>query len=73
MLKKDKDAQYFETMIKKGTLQDKVNSMKQLVQKNPHRSLSYLGQIMKEARKKNKKHAEVAVFALKDLFIDTIL
>jgi ribosome biogenesis protein MAK21 len=42
-------------MIVKGTLNDRINSLSLLVQKNPTRGLSYLGQIMKEARKKNRK------------------
>ena len=66
--KSDKDAQYYLTMINKGTLSDKVNSLSELVAKNPTRSLSHLGVLLKEAKKKNRKQAEVAVVALRDLF-----
>jgi hypothetical protein len=60
-------------MIKKGTLQDRINSLSELVKKIPSRGLTYISQMMKEARKSNKKHAEVAVFSLKELFVNHIL
>lgn len=72
-LQKDRDAQYYDTMIKKGTLNDKINSLSLLIQKDPSRGLNYLGQIMKEAKKHNRKQAEVAILALKELFINHLL
>lgn len=53
--KKDRDASYYMTMLKKGTLADKINSLSLLIQKNPARSLTYLGQLMALAKKKNRK------------------
>jgi len=41
-LAKDKDAQYYLTMIKKGTLADKINALQLLVQKEPTRSIGFL-------------------------------
>ena len=70
---KDKDAQYYITMIKKGTASDKINALNMLIQKNPARGISYLQAIMAVAKKKNRKQAEFAFVALRDLFSEHIL
>ena len=53
-LQKDKDAQYYDTMIRQGTIKDKINSLSLLITKNPARGLNYIGQIMREAKKHNR-------------------
>jgi ribosome biogenesis protein MAK21 len=73
LAKKDKDVKYYTTMISQGTLSDKINALQLLVQKTPERSLHYLYKLSAEAKKKNRKQAEIAIKALKDLFINFLL
>ena len=70
---KDKDARYYITMIKKGTAADKISALSMLIQKNTARSLCYLQQIVQVASKKNRKQAEGAYRALRDLFSQHLL
>jgi len=44
-----------------------------LIKKNVSRSLNFLKQLINLAKNKNKKQAEIAIFALRDLFINDIL
>lgn len=39
---KDKDVEYYQTMVKKGTMNDKLNALSMLIKKNPTKSLNYL-------------------------------
>jgi len=39
---KDKDIDYYQTMVKKGTMNDKLNALSMLIKKNPTKSLNYL-------------------------------
>jgi len=70
---KDKDGKYYFTMIKKGTANDKVNALQMMVKKAPARCLSLLQQLLTLARHKNRKQAEGALAALRDLFTQDIL
>ena len=70
---KDRDAQYYMTMIKKGTASDKISALSMLIQKNPERSLGYLQQVLVVAKKKNRKQAEFAFNALRDIFSKHLL
>lgn len=67
-IEKEKDGQYYLTMLKKGTQADKISALSVLVQRNPQASLSFLMQLLSSAKKPNRKAAESAIFALKDLF-----
>ena len=71
--KKDRDAAYFLTMIKKGTMADRVNALQMLIGKSPTRALGYLKQLMTLARQKNRKQAESAYFGLKEVFTKHLL
>lgn len=44
-----------------------------MVQKSPERSLHYLYKLSSEAKKKNRKQAEIAIKAMKELFINHLL
>jgi hypothetical protein len=68
-IEKEKDGQYYLTMLKKGTQSDKISSLSIIIQRNPQASLSYLMQLLTLTKKPNRKAAESAIFALKDLFV----
>ena len=70
---KDRDAKYYTTMVKKGTAADKISALSMLIQKNTARSLHYLQEIVAVASKKNRKQAEYAYTALRDLFTKHLL
>jgi ribosome biogenesis protein MAK21 len=60
-------------MLKQGTLSDKVSALSAIVQKSPREGLGYLGTLVGMGKKKNRKMAEVAINALKELFCDVLL
>lgn len=66
---KDKDTEYFQTMVKKGTMNDKLNALSMLIKKNPTKSLNYLQQLIQMGENKNRKMAETAFYQLKDVFM----
>ena len=68
-LRKQKDGEWYLTMLKKGTATDKISSLAMLVQQDPHSTLPYLMQLLGLAKKPNRKMAEQAVVAFKDLFV----
>ena len=70
---KQRDVSYFYTMLKKGTASDQISALNMLIQKNPTRSLVHLHKLVNLAKKKNRKQAESAFFALRDLFSNHIL
>jgi len=39
---KDKDIEYYQTMVRKGTMSDRLNALSMLIKKNPTKSLNYL-------------------------------
>ena len=55
-------------MLKKGTATDKISALAMLVQKEPKSTLSYIMQLLSLTKKSNRKMAEQAIGALKDLF-----
>ena len=56
------------TMLKKGTQTDKISALAMLVQRDPMATHPYLLQLLGLAKKPNKKLAESAITAFKDLF-----
>jgi len=55
-------------MLKKGTQADKISALSVLVERNPHAGLCFLMQLLSNAKKTNRKAAESAIFAIKNLF-----
>ena len=68
-MNKQKDGDWLLTMLKKGTQTDKISSLAMLVQKDPLSTHPYLVQLLSLSKKPNKKLAESAVTAFKDLYI----
>ena len=72
-MQKDKDSQFYLNLLKQGTVSDKISALAIIIQKNPGSSIPYLQSLMNLAKKKNRKQAELAITALKDLFCDYLL
>ncbi|TNV85590.1 hypothetical protein FGO68_gene17657 [Halteria grandinella] len=72
-LQKDKDGQFYLNMLKQGTMGDKISALSTIVQRNPQCSMSYLTTLVGMSKKKNRKMAELAINAVKDLFIFNLL
>ena len=68
-LAKSKDGNWYFTMLSKGTATDKISALAMLVQKDPVASHPYLVQLLGLTKKHNRKQAEQAVTAFKDLFL----
>ena len=68
-LKKTKDGEWHYTMLSKGTATDKISALAMLVQKDPIATHPYLVQLLGLAKKHNRKQAEQAMTAFKDLFL----
>lgn len=71
--KMSSDDKYLATMIKSGTLSDRVASLTLTVQASPFHSLPRLGQLIAMANKKARRESIMAVESLKDLFINNLL
>lgn len=71
--KMSSDDKYLATMIKSGTLSDRVASLTLTVQGSPFHSLAKLGQLIAMANKKARRESMMAVESLKDLFINNLL
>jgi ribosome biogenesis protein MAK21 len=72
-LQKEKDGDYLLTMLKKGTISDKVSALSIIIQKDEQRSITYLRSLLNQAKKPNRKLSEQAMSALRDLFLQNIL
>ena len=72
-LKKSKDGEWYFTMLSKGTATDKISSLAMLVQKDPIATHPFLVQLLQLSKKHNRKQAEQAVTAFKDLFLQGYL
>lgn len=71
--KMSSDDKYLATMIKAGTLSDRVASLTLTVQGSPFHSVARLGQLIAMANKKARRESLMAVESLKDLFINNLL
>lgn len=71
--KMSSDDKYLATMMKSGTLADRVAALTLTIQSSPFHSLSRLGQLITMASKKARRESMMAVDSLKDLFINNLL
>lgn len=71
--KMSSDDKYLATMIKSGTLSDRVASLTLTVQSSPFHSIARLGQLIAMANKKARRESLMAVESLKDLFVNNLL
>jgi len=59
--------------MKTGTLDDKISSMSLLIKNDPKLTLNFLELLLKMSKKKNRRHSESCIMALKDLFLTDVL
>jgi len=72
--KSDKsDARWLRTVLSTGTLTDKIAAMSLMVQEAPLYRLHTIDTLRAMARKKGRREAGLAMDALRDLFISTLL
>jgi hypothetical protein len=67
------DDKWMQTVLKSGTLSDKIAAMSLLVQQSPLHTLSTLDQLLSLAKKKARREAQLASDALLDLFQTSLL
>jgi ribosome biogenesis protein MAK21 len=67
------DLKWMNDMIKSGTMSDKVAAMALKVQGSPFHELETLDALVGMALKKEQRAAQLAMEALKDLFMNTLL
>ncbi|RLN54043.1 hypothetical protein BBJ29_003161 [Phytophthora kernoviae] len=71
--KMSSDDKYLATMMKSGTLADRVAALTLTSQGSPLHSLLKLGQLISMASKKARRESLMAVDSLKDLFLNNLL
>ncbi|KAF1319710.1 Ccaat-box-binding transcription factor, partial [Globisporangium splendens] len=71
--KMSSDDKYLATMMKNGTLADRVAALTLTIQGSPFHCLSRLSQMITMASKKARRESMMAVDSLKDLFINNLL
>ncbi|KAL7689992.1 putative CCAAT-binding factor [Plasmopara halstedii] len=71
--KMSSDDKYLATMMKSGTLSDRVAALTLTIQASPLHSLLRLGQLITMASKKARRESLMAIDSLKDLFLNTLL
>ncbi|ETP07141.1 hypothetical protein F441_16529 [Phytophthora nicotianae CJ01A1] len=71
--KMSSDDKYLSTMMKSGTLADRVAALTLTSQASPLHSLVRLGQLITMASKKARRESLMAVDSLKDLFLNNLL
>lgn len=67
------EAEWIESVLKSGTLTDKVAALTLLVQENPLCRLHALESLVAMTKKKGKRECTSAVDSLKDLFLNDLL
>ena len=67
------DDKYLATMVKSGTLSDRVAALTLTSQASPLHSLLQVSQLITMASKKARRESLMAVDSLKDLFVNTLL
>jgi len=67
------DARFFQSVLKSGTLHDKLAALALRIQESPLFRLSTLDSLLNSAAKKNRRESELAVLTLKDLFLSSLL
>ncbi|KAH7485385.1 hypothetical protein KRP22_006533 [Phytophthora ramorum] len=71
--KMSSDDKYLATMMKSGTLSDRVAALTLTSQSSPLHSLLRVGQLITMASKKARRESLMAVDSLKDLFLNNLL
>ncbi|TDH66527.1 hypothetical protein CCR75_005790 [Bremia lactucae] len=71
--KMSSDDKYLATMMKSGTLADRVAALTLTTQASPLHSLLRLGQLIAMASKKSRRESLMAVDSLKDVFLNNLL
>ncbi|KAF4040341.1 CBF/Mak21 family [Phytophthora infestans] len=71
--KMSSDDKYLSTMMKSGTLADRVAALTLTSQASPLHSLVRIGQLITMASKKARRESLMAVDSLKDLFLNNLL
>ncbi|CAI5743139.1 unnamed protein product [Peronospora destructor] len=71
--KMSSDDKYLATMMKAGTLSDRVAALTLTSQASPFHSLLRLGQLITMASKKARRESLMAIDSLKDLFLNNLL
>jgi hypothetical protein len=67
---KNRHNEWAMNMLKKGTQNDRIAALSKVIQENAACSLSQLMQLVSMSKKANKKLAEYAIVAIKDLFTE---
>jgi hypothetical protein len=61
------------TVTQSGTFSDKMAAMILMIQESPYHRLALLDELLKIAGEKNVRNARVAIDALKELFLQSLL
>ena len=65
---------FLSTVLKKGTVTDKVSALTLLIQESPVHNLEYLRQhLLHMAKKKSRREAILAIDCIKDLLLNNLL
>ena len=67
------DRKWLESMLRNGTLSDKVAAMALLIQQSPVTSLSTIDQLLSMTKKQQSREALLSVEAARDLFLSNLL
>ncbi|RKP08292.1 CBF/Mak21 family-domain-containing protein, partial [Thamnocephalis sphaerospora] len=68
-----KDRTFLRTLLKSGTLTDRVSALTLLVQESPVHAGKTFASLMSMARKNNRKEAVMTIATVKDLFTSSLL
>ncbi|CAI2386621.1 unnamed protein product [Moneuplotes crassus] len=69
----DKDAKWYKSLMDKGTVKDKIMALSMIVKKDPESSGEYLKNLIKQAYKKDRKQAFIALDSLQEVFCKALL
>ncbi|EQC34133.1 hypothetical protein SDRG_08342 [Saprolegnia diclina VS20] len=67
------DDKYLKTMMKSGTLADRIAATTLAIQGSPIHNLQRLSQLVTMAKNKSRRESQMAVDSLKDLFLNNLL
>ncbi|OLY77725.1 Ribosome biogenesis protein MAK21 [Smittium mucronatum] len=67
------DMDFVSSILRTGTLSDKISALTLLVQESPIHNMASLNTLMGMARKKHRREAIMAVSSLKDLLVNNLL
>ena len=67
------DDKYLATMMKSGTLADRIAAMTVAIQASPIHNIHRVLQLLAMAKKKSRRESQLAMDSLKDLFLHTYL